>query len=215
MKQSILLLSFFFISGGAFGQDSVPVPYHKIREVLGDLDRDGIAEKIVVYNKSDEDEANGVDREVIIFKSSGKGWNIWQRSSTAVGNSRGGGMMGDPFEDIEVKNGILFISQSGGSSWKWSHVDKYRFQNKQLELIGYSSFYGKLCEYWTSVDYNLSTGKVEYKKEYEKCEDESSEVYKKEEESFTHRLSSKVTFQSRKRSELKIITPKFKDEFYL
>lgn len=41
-------------------------------------------------------------------------------------------MMGDPFGEIEIKNGILLVSQNGGSSWKWGHTDKYRYQDENF-----------------------------------------------------------------------------------
>jgi hypothetical protein len=217
MKQIIISLLVFLITNQSFSQDSlVPKQYVKIKEVSGDLDKDGIEEKVAVYNLSDtETENDGIDREVIIFKKIKGAWNIWHRSLNAVGNSKGGGMMGDPFENIEIKNGILCISQSGGSSWKWGHTDKYRYQNKNFELIGHNSHYGKNCEYWVHVDYNLSTGKIDYKKEYENCEDENTtEVYKTEKEIFLFKPPLKITFKNRD-LQLKIITPKYKEEFYL
>jgi hypothetical protein len=151
MKQLLTFITAFAIFHTCSGQDNlIPSQYQPIKEIYGDLDKDTISEKVVVYNMSNkEDEINGVDREVIIFKKDKEKWVIWQRSTTAVGNSKDGGMMGDPFEDIEIRNGVLLISQSGGSSWKWGHTDKYRYQNNTFELIGYTSNYGKPCEYWT------------------------------------------------------------------
>lgn len=167
MKQLLTIITAFAIFHTSFGQDHlIPSKYQPIKEVYGDLDKDTISEKVVVYNMSNqEDEINGVDREVIIFKKDKEKWVIWQRSTTAVGNSKDGGMMGDPFEDIEIRNGVLLISQSGGSSWKWGHTDKYRYQNHTFELIGYTSNYGKPCEYWAGVDFNIMTGKIIVNKE--------------------------------------------------
>ncbi len=95
--------------------------------------------------------------------------------------------MGDPFEDMEIKNGLLLISQSGGSSWKWGHTDKYRYQEGDFYLIGYTSIAGKPCEYWQSVDYNLSTGKMIVKKEYEACEGDDQKISKEENETLVKR----------------------------
>ena len=218
MKRLIILIGLFLSAKEAIVQDSLlPPRYKKIKEVFGDLDKDGKEEKVVVYNiPAEDEEINGVDREVVIFKKHSQNWYIWQRSTSAVGNSKDGGMMGDPFEDIEITNGILIISHSGGSSWKWRNSDKYRFQNKSLELIGYSSYHGKLCEYWVDVDFNLSTGKIHYKKEYENCDNEESQfIYKTETENFSFRRLKKITFHERKKSEVKIITPKYKDSIYL
>jgi hypothetical protein len=120
---------------------TIPAPpgYEMIQEAIGDLDKDGIPEKAVVYNTVDtSEETGGIIRELILYKKDGTGWKTRQQSRNAVYDSKSGGMMGDPFEGIDIKNGILHISQAGGSSWKWGHTDKYRFQHGRLELIGYS-----------------------------------------------------------------------------
>lgn len=215
-KNFFILFFGLFIYASSFGQEnSIPKEYRSIKEIFGDLNKDSIDEKVVVYNVSDtEDDVEGVDREVIIFKKEKGDWVIWHRSKTAVGNSKDGGMMGDPFEDIEIKNGILLISQSGGSSWKWGYTDKYRFQNNNFELIGYVSNAGKVCEYWQDVDYNISTGKIIIKKEYEDC-DKAQEIYKRENEEFVYKLKNIITFENRDSEEIKIVSPKYKHEIYL
>jgi hypothetical protein len=122
-------------------------------------------------------------------------------------------MMGDPFEEIKIENGILLISFSGGSSWKWAYVDKYRFQNNEFELIGYSSISGKICEYWVDFDFNISNGKIVYKKDYEDC-DKDSTIYKSEKEEFWQK-GLKLNLANRYRKPIKIISPKNKYELYL
>lgn len=195
----------------------VPARYQAIKEVQGDLDRDGKPEKIVVYNTApDTAETGGVEREVVIYKQQGNQWKPWQRSRTAVGGSRDGGMMGDPFVDIEVKNGILLVYHWGGSRQKWNITDKYRFQNNQLELIGYRNYFGAPCDYWEEFDYNISTGKVVYSIEYEECETaDTQRVYKREHEVFLHRLKKKITFKDRHMWEHKMVTPRYRRELYL
>lgn len=217
MKQLILVFFTFFLAGSSFGQEaSIPGQYRPLEEVYGDLNKDGVDEKVVVYNMTDvEDDVNGTDREIVIFRKEGQGWIAWHRSTRAIGNSKDGGMMGDPFAGVEIKNGLLLIYQSGGSSWKWTYTDKYRFQNNRFELIGHTHHYGRVCDYWTSFDYNITTGKIVYTKEYETCEGETNVVSKKEQETFSHPLKKRVTLANRLDAEVKIVTPKYKDELYL
>lgn len=196
----------------------VPKQYKVINEATGDLDKDGIAEKAVVYNMSQppDDDEEGINRELIIYKKQKDKWIIWHRSTTAIGNSKGGGMMGDPFESIEINKGILLVYQSGGSSWKWNTTDKYRFQNNRFELIGYKSYYGKLCEYWLLFEYNISTQTVFCKKEYEVCDEKGDQVISKTEtEKFTYKLKQPITLQNRNKEEIKIESLKYKFELYL
>lgn len=211
----IILLIVFNCPGRA-QTFSIPHSYQPILEVFGDLDKDGIQERVVVYNTGDKDDPiNGTDRELVIFRKESVDWKPWLHSGSAIGNSKDGGMMGDPFQGLEIVNGILVITHAGGSSWKWDRTDKYRFQHNQFELIGFTASYGKLCEYWAQFDYNLQTGRVEYKKEYERCgTDGEQEMYKTDQEVFNYKRKSPVTLTDRKSGERKMITPKYKEELY-
>ncbi len=217
-KYYITLLLFLAVTLLYGQQKLVPDSYKIVDEIHGDLDQDGIDEKVVAYNMTPvEIENDGINRELILFKKDpSDNWIIWQRSLNAIGNSSAGGMMGDPYEGIEIKNGILLISENGGSSWKWRHTDKYRFQSNAFELIGYSSHYGKICEYWAEFDYNTVTGKILFKKEFEKCEhDDDQKIYKVQKESFNHKLKDKILLQNRNEKEIKITSPKYKEDLYL
>jgi len=168
----------------------IPVPskYELLKEVTGDLDKDGIDEKVVVYNTSEEGDA-GTVRELRIFKKEGDIWKLWHTSIGAVMSSEAGGMMGDPFDAIEIKKGSIVITNLGGSREKWSYSHQYRYQNDNWELIGATVMYGSPCDYWVDFDYNLSTGKINYKKTIESCESEDAEpVTTTSKESFTKKV---------------------------
>jgi len=196
-----------------YGQDiPVPVGYNILDQKEGDLNKDGVAEKVIVLNTNDSTDF-GTIREIQIYKKSGNRWEILASSKNAIGKSQDGGMMGDPFEDIEIKDGVLIINQSGGSSWKWSKTDKYRFQNGIFKLIGYTNIYGKPCEYFENIDFNLLTGMLIYKKEYEDC-DQGQQINKKENETF-YKKGIKINLANRTSNEIKIVTPKYNNEIYL
>lgn len=190
----------------------LPKGYEILDEKIGDLDTDGIAEKVIVYNTTDKTE-DGFIREIQILKNDKENWKIWRKSRNAILKSDEGGIMGDPFNGIDIEKGILMINVAGGSSWKWSEGDKYRFQNNEFELIGYSSTSGKTCQYWESFDFNLSTGKIIYKKEYEYCE-EGQKKYEPNNEIF-FKKGVKVNLSNRNTLDIKIISPKYKHELYL
>lgn len=213
----IPLLLILLCNNFASAQD-VPIPegYVLFDTATGDLDKDGIAELAVAYNtrKKTDDEFEDIPRALIIYKKQQGQWQRWQQSQQALYGSRGGGMMGDPFEDMEITRGLLMITQSGGSTWKWGHTDTYRYQDSDFYLIGYNSNAGKLCEYWENVDYNLSTGKMIVTKEYEICEGDDQKITKRENETHFHK-NLKITLAKRSEKEIKIVTPKYKHEVYV
>jgi hypothetical protein len=212
MKKSFLVFLIFF-NNHVFAQaELTPKGFAVLDEKVGDLDRDGIDEKVIVYDTSDTTE-DGIVREIRILKFYGNKWNVWKSSRNAILKSKEGGMMGDPFAEINIDKGLLLISMAGGSSWKWSYTDKYRFQGNNFKLVGYLSHYGKPCEYWGDFDFNLSTGKIIARKEYEDCEKKQM-VYKKEYETFFKKGIS-IDLNNRNLKKYKIISPKSKRDYYL
>lgn len=208
----ILLTTFSLYS--TFGQ-STPIRNKAeiITEINGDLDLDGIDEKVIVY-ETHENTPLGNVREIQILKNTSGVWSLWKNSKSAVLKSEEGGLMGDPFHRIEIEKGILKIHFSGGSSSKWSYTDSYRFQNNQFELVEFTHVYLKLCEYSELTDFDLTTGKLVSNKEYEKCINEEPETLKHENETFFKR-GMVITLEDRYEKEIKIVTPKYGREIYL
>ncbi|MFN8360427.1 MAG: hypothetical protein U0264_10985 [Candidatus Kapaibacterium sp.] len=217
MKRTILLLTILLATHSVASAQEIPIPeyYTVLDTVSGDLDNDRIPELVVAYNTKKEDDGNeSVPRELRIYKIERGAWTLWKKSLQALYGSRDGGMMGDPFGEMTISNGVLSISHDGGSSWKWSHTDKYRYQYGELYLIGYSEHFGKLCEYWTTVDFNLSTGKLIVKKEYERCENDTQEIYKRENEVVNFR-GVMITLQKRREHDVTVVTPKYRHKIYI
>ena len=211
-----LLLSLF--CGIMCFAQKIPIPanYTIVDSVSGDLDKDNIPEIAVVYNTRTTDGYDNILRELIIYKVKDGKWVAWKNSLQALYGSDDGGMMGDPYGSIEIQNGVLSISQNGGSGWKWGHTDKYRYQDGNFYLIGYIDGYGRMCVEWTTVDFNLSTGKLVVEKEYQSCDDTDDEmkVLKTENETM-YKKGLKITLEKRSEKEIKIVTPKYKFDIYV
>lgn len=218
MKIYLSAILTLFICLSTFGQKlDIPEGYTIVDTVSGDLDKDGIKELVAAYNTATlNPDTDGFKRELIIYKKDKSVWKVWKKSQRVLFGSQDGGMMGDPFGEMEIKNGCLFISQNGGSSWKWGHTDQYRYQDGEFVLIGYKSDYGKICEVWTSVDFNLSTGKMIVEKEYQSCsdDDEEQKVTKRENETLFQK-GLKITLQDRNTKEIKFTSPRYKHEIYV
>lgn len=216
MKYLLSIFALVMLSNGLVAQDvSLPKGYKVIYTVKGDLDSDGIEEMVFVCDtKIAAQDYDNVPRQLLICKEKNGVWSIWHQSSTAIYGSCQGGAMGDPFMDLKIENGILIIEHMGGGSWKWSHTDKYKLEKDQFYLIGYVGTNGRPCDYWMWIDYDLTTGKIVVKKEFEDCESSENEVQKVEEESFFNK-DIKLKIEDRNIKDLEITTPKFNHNFYL
>ncbi|UMY66277.1 MULTISPECIES: hypothetical protein [unclassified Flavobacterium] len=218
MKSGWALL---LVTTGLFAQ-RIPVPegLTPLDSIRGDLDKDGRDERVIVYETVLPDSVYAsADRKLCVYKSEGGRWMLWQESDQALMGSRDGGMMGDPYEGIDIKANTLRVTQSGGSSWKWSETDIYRWDGTALRLIGHTSYFGRPCDYFSTFDYNLSTGKIHYRLDPDPdgCEDgafEPLEVYHKQKETFYFK-SPIITLQDRSAHDVTIVTPKYKVELHL
>lgn len=210
MKTTFCFLSIIFSTFCFAQKEFQPVGSEIIETVDGDLDGDQIPEKVMIYNTKDEGELGKIRELQILKKINGK-WIILEKSRNAILESSAGGMMGDPYQSTAIKNGILIIEHYGGSSWKWGNTDKYRFQNGHFELIGHSSEGGRPGDYWIEVDFNLSTGQLNYKKDVEN----TVEYGKSKKETYIKK-GLKINLQNiNQREQRKIILPKTKETVYI
>ncbi|ANF49580.1 hypothetical protein A0O34_03000 [Chryseobacterium glaciei] len=210
MKTTFCFLSIIFSTFCFAQKEFQPEDSEVIQSVDGDLDGDKSPEKVIVYNTKDTTDMGNIRELQILKKINGK-WTILEKSRNAILESRGGGMMGDPYQDMEIQKGILMITQAGGSSWKWGYTDKYRFQNGQFELIGYDSTYGKPEEYFSNVEFNLSTGQLNFEKEVEN----TAEYGKSKKETFIKK-GLKINLQNRNQDKQReILLPQTKEKVYL
>lgn len=155
----------------------IPKGHSKLSEASGDLNKDGIDEKIVVLNNGIISDF-GEERTIFIFKLDNGAWKMWEKATGAILPSEHGGMMGDPFQSIEVNNGALVIEHFGGSRSKWVYTHRFRFQNDKWELIGATETFGTPCLDRVTFDYNLSSGNVIYEEVDLSCQNGANEKVK-------------------------------------
>ncbi|CAJ1823222.1 hypothetical protein [Aeromonas hydrophila] len=142
-----------------------------IGEAMGDLDKDGIDEKVIVLDTGLDGEI-GTQRTLLIYKKKQDKWVLWHSSQGPILDSAHGGMMGDPFISVDIQRGAIVIDHFGGSRHKWSYIHRYRFNNKSWYLIGATVNYGAPCEGFFEFDFNVTTGKATYKTYQDGCENE-------------------------------------------
>lgn len=153
------------------GEVSVPAGYTLLAEASGDLNRDGQNELVLVLDTGEDGDLGSL-RELRIYQRQQQQWRLWHTSRGAVLPSQHGGMMGDPFVGVDVKQHALVIEHFGGSRQKWSYVHRYRFQQHDWHLIGATINFGAPCDRQESYDYNLSTGGMKVVITLDDCDSE-------------------------------------------
>jgi hypothetical protein len=157
----------------------IPKGWIVIKEVRGDFNKDGIKDAAVVTVDSIGEKITlDSNRSVIILQGNQNGFQLSAYSAKAVLCISCGGIFGDPFEGIEFKDDKLIIYHYGGSAWRWSVTDKFRFKNNQWSLIGETknSYWDvKECKALNDFagtdfkDINFVTGGFEVKRISENC----------------------------------------------
>lgn len=163
----------------------IPPGYRVLPEgrATGDLNGDGRPDKVLVLRPLLEDQPDRIDpdmpgRILLILLGTPTGYTLAAQSSRIMLCRGCGGIYGDPFASLDIKNGILTISHYGGSSWRWSITSKFRYQQGSFYLIGETTDYGRAegnCEGLAGPagqnyrDTNFVTGDYEVEKISEDC----------------------------------------------
>lgn len=138
-------------------------------KAYGNLDDNPEDDAVCVYETPMEGDI-GFAQSLAIYKKEGENWVLWHQSTNPILSSDHGGMMGNPYESISIKNKTIIINHFGGSRQKWHYTHRYRFQNNNWYLIGASINFGAPCDYFQSLDYNLSTGDAVFNYSSENCD---------------------------------------------
>ena len=190
--QKFLLIFFLFFFSKLFSQTEnvslfIPKNYDTLSGgfAKGDLNKDGVSDIVLALNhKMEKEEIENIDddsipsRLLIILLGSKNGYIESTESKTALLCKDCGGVFGDPFAGVSIEKNILIIYHYGGSNWRWSITDRFRFQNNNWYLIGEtkSSYWDvKTCDKLNDFagteydDENFVTGQFEIKKISEDC----------------------------------------------
>ena len=114
-------------------RQALPAGYAVLAAESGDLNRDATPDWVVVLNKPDEKRTSDVSahptkRPLLLFVGNAGGrYTLAARSDNAVYCVDCGGMMGDPFQGITIKNGYFTMDHYGGSAQRWTRLVTFRY----------------------------------------------------------------------------------------
>lgn len=149
---AILLL--IFVSQKSFGQASDEQYRNIVYDIKGDLNKDGLADKVVV-RENDNDSKHPYLLEIFFKNVDGSYKKVLRSIKAVTPKFPAGGEISDVnLENLEIKNGLLIFTNQ---LIRGNYIHKFRFQNGNFELIGFTENNAS-AGYIEYVDYNLSTG---------------------------------------------------------
>jgi hypothetical protein len=107
--------------------------YSILDTTSGDLNRDSYKDLIIIYKKHNEDKTsdvidNPVYRPLLIYVGQRDGTlKLTTKNDKAVLCYACGGIMGDPFSQVVIKNGYFTVEHYGGSAWRWTRFVTFKY----------------------------------------------------------------------------------------
>jgi hypothetical protein len=130
---------------------------HKILEVEGDLNKDHLLDKVRITQDTINEKAPY--RLQVYFKQPNGSLKLIVSSIKIIEsqypNGKMGYVTGNRFSDVTINKGVLSVNFE---LLRGHFEHKFRFQNGNFELIGFSKVYSDGQGVMTSTDFNLSTG---------------------------------------------------------
>ena len=202
MKKLIFIIS-LLIGTNAFAKvqaniaksasEFVPNGFVIFEEINGDLNKDGLADKILIIKGTDKDKLvddkyrGKLDRNrrglIIAFKKKDHYEQVLVNLDCFSSENEDGGVYFPPELSISIKRGNLFISYAHGRYGYW--IYNFRYQNSDFELIGFdrSENRGPLVERVVSI--NFLTKKILIKDNINLYEEGADEKFKESWKKFT------------------------------
>ncbi len=147
-------------------QSLLPAQWKVIEEAEGDLNKDGKADlaAIIEYTGKPAQDSAPPRTIFIALRNAENEYILSAQADRAILLANDGGMMGDPLAGLSINRGSFIVSYYGGSNWRWTEALRFRFQNNEWALIGYTTeWFFIFAEHENSAeneskDYNLLTG---------------------------------------------------------
>ncbi len=158
MKNLIFLIFIIFqLTSYAQDIDSKDSFNGPVMEIKGDLNKDGLDDKVIVTQDTINEKS---PYKIRIFFAEPDGKFKLIVSSTKLieaqyPDGKNGYKTGTIFSDITIKNGVLIVNTELIRGY---YEHKFRFQNGNFELIGFYKIYADGFSEDQTIDFNLLTG---------------------------------------------------------
>lgn len=143
--------------------DFIPAGYKIFQEIHGDLNKDGLEDCVVIIKGTKKeniitDEYRGkLDRNrrgiIVLFKGDSNYIQAVKNYDCFSSENEDGGVYFAPELDVSIEKRKLYVHYGHGRYGYWTYT--FRFQNANLELIGYDSSdnYGPVVNSETSINF--------------------------------------------------------------
>jgi hypothetical protein len=97
----------------------------------GDLNNDGLIDKILILREKREITLEEQRPVLILIKQNNGRLKLVAENDNLVLSAGDGGIHGDPYHGITIKNNRFSIEHFGGSGWRWNQVITFKFYQEK------------------------------------------------------------------------------------
>jgi len=115
----------------------IPKDYKVLNFTKGDLNKDKFDDAILILKHNGEDKDEFKRPLYILLGSKGENYKVIAKNSNAVLGYFDGGVFGDPFDGVTIKNGYFSIEHYGGSNWRWTRIVTFKYNKKKKNWFLY------------------------------------------------------------------------------
>lgn len=113
----------------------VPKGYQVLDTTVGNLNLDNIPDLLIALKSPLEDTSTNLEDPVhrpllILFGNANGSYTFGFRNDNIVYCILCGGVLGDPFNGLTIKNGYFTVEHYGGSNWRWTNYITFKFNPK-------------------------------------------------------------------------------------
>ncbi|MEP7377060.1 MAG: hypothetical protein ABI675_26910 [Chitinophagaceae bacterium] len=141
LKFNFIITGFILLSFSSNGQyrrfeSFIPAGFSLLDSASGDINKDGKKDFLLILINNHEETAADTTRPLLLLTGDGKGlYQLAERNDSVVLCKGCGGVFGDPYACITIKNGFFSIEHYGGSNWRWSRVITFKYDVKLKQFV--------------------------------------------------------------------------------
>jgi hypothetical protein len=180
LKNLIIILIFFLCEHNSFGQykslkEIIPTDFTILDSTTGDIDKDGFIDLVLILKNNYEKLNTDTTRPLLLLQGNKAGqYKLIARNDSVVLCMGCGGVHGDPYQGITIKNGYFSIEHFGGSGWRWTRIITFEFDTKTKNFY----LHRDAGQSWHTSDPNKTTENLFNKTDFDKISFEKYSYHK-------------------------------------